>query len=96
MFLRGLTVAGPGAYELGIVHEVVDDPFARALEMAAELGSLWAEGLAFAKRLTRAALDLPLAEGLAEERRSFGAVMRTASAREGLRAGRGPGRIQKL
>jgi enoyl-CoA hydratase len=78
------------------VHEVVDDPFARALEMAAELGSRGAEGLAFAKRLTRAALDLPLAEGLAEERRSFGAVIRTASAREGLRAGRQPVEIQKL
>lgn len=96
MILRGLTVTGPGAYELGIVHEVVDDPFARALELAAELGSRGAEGLAFAKRLTRAALDLPLAEGLAEERRSFGAVMRTASAREGLRAGRQPAEIQKL
>ena len=96
MILRGLTVTGPGAYELSIVHEVVDDPFARALELAAELGSRGAEGLAFAKRLTRAALDLPLAEGLAEERRSFGAVMRTASAREGLRAGRQPAEIQKL
>jgi len=96
MILRGLTVTGPGAYELSIVHEVVDDPFARALELAAELGSRGAEGLAFAKRLTRAALDLPLAEGLAEERRSFGAVMRTASAREGLRAGRQPTEIQKL
>jgi len=96
MILRGLTVTGPGAYELGIVHEVVDDPFARALELAAELASRGAEGLAFAKRLTRAALDLPLAEGLAEERRSFGAVMRTASAREGLRAGRQPAEIQKL
>ncbi len=50
MILRGLTVTGPGAYELGIVHEVVDDPFARALELAAELASRGAEGLAFAKR----------------------------------------------
>ena len=96
MILRGLTVTGPDACELGIVHEVVDDPFARALEIAAELGSRGSEGLAFAKRLTRVALDLPLAEGLAEERRSFGAVMRKASAREGLRAGRQPVEIRKL
>jgi enoyl-CoA hydratase/carnithine racemase len=96
MILRGLTVTGPDACELGMVHEVADDPFARALEIAAELGSRGAEGLAFAKRLTRAALDLPLAEGLGEERRSFGAVMRTASAREGLRAGRQPAEIQKF
>ena len=64
MILRGLTVTGPGAYELGIVHEVVDDPIARALELATELASRGAEGLALAKRLTRAALDLPLGGGL--------------------------------
>ena len=95
MILRGLTVDGPGAGELGIVHEVVADPLTRALEIAAELAGRGAEGLAFAKRLTRAALDRPLAEGLADERASFLAVMRTASAREGLRAGRQPAEIQK-
>jgi enoyl-CoA hydratase len=94
MILRGLTVGGPAAGDLGLVHEVVDDPLARALEIAAELATRGAEGLAYAKRLTRAALDRPLAEGLADERQSFGAVMRTASAREGLRAGRPPAQIQ--
>lgn len=96
MILRGLTVTGPRALEMGIVHEAVDDPLSRALELGAELSSRGAEGLAFAKRLTRAALDRPLADGLTDERRSFGAVMRTASAREGLRAGRTPVEIQKL
>ena len=96
MILRGLTVTGPRALEMGIVHEAVDDPLSRALEIGAELSSRGAEGLAFAKRLTRAALDRPLADGLTDERRSFGAVMRTASAREGLRAGRTPVEIQKL
>ena len=95
MILRGLTVDGPGAGELGIVHEVVADPLARALEIAAELTTRGAEGLAFAKRLTRAALDRPLAEGLADERASFLAVMRTASAREALHAARAPVEIQK-
>ncbi|MBR0695614.1 enoyl-CoA hydratase/isomerase family protein [Bradyrhizobium lablabi] len=96
IILRGLTVTGPRAHEIGIVHEVVPDPLARALEIGAELSSRGAEGLAFAKRLTRAALDRPLAEGLADERKSFAAVMRTASAREGLQAGRPPAEIQKL
>ena len=96
MILRGLTVTGPRAHEIGIVHEVVADPLARALEIGAELSSRGAEGLASAKRLTRAALDRPLAEGLADERKSFAAVMRTASARDGLRAGRQPAEIQKL
>jgi enoyl-CoA hydratase/carnithine racemase len=96
MILRGLTVTGPRAHEIGIVHEVVADPLVRALEIGAELASRGAEGLALAKRLTRAALDRPLADGLADERKSFGAVMRTASAREGLRAARPPAEIQKL
>jgi enoyl-CoA hydratase len=96
MILRGLAVAAPRAYEMGIVHEIVVDPLARALEIGAELSKRGAEGLAFAKRLTRTALDRPLADGLADERKSFGAVMRTASAREGLRAGRAPAEIQKL
>jgi enoyl-CoA hydratase len=95
MILRGLTVDGVGAHEMGIVHEVVADPLARALEIAAELATRGAEGLAFAKRLTRAALDRPLAEGLADERQSFLAVMRTPSAREALRASQAPVEIQQ-
>ena len=96
MILRGLTVTGSRAHEMGIVHEVVADPLARALEIGAELSSRGAEGLAFAKRLTRTALDRPLTDGLADERKSFGAVMRTASARERLRAARPPVEIQKV
>jgi len=95
MILRGIVVDGPRAFELGMVHEIADDPLARALEIAAEFEGRGAEGVAFAKRLTRAALDRPLSEGLADERASFGAVMRTASAREGLRAARPPARIEE-
>jgi enoyl-CoA hydratase/carnithine racemase len=95
IILRGLTVDGPTAHQVGMVHEVADDPLARALEIAAEFEGRGAEGVAYAKRLTRAALDRPLAEGLADERRSFVEVMRTASAREALRAARAPVEIQK-
>jgi enoyl-CoA hydratase/carnithine racemase len=94
--LRGLTVTGQRAYDMGLVHEAVADPLARALEIGIELSGRGAEGLAHAKRLTRAALDRPLFDGLIDERKSFAAVMRTASAREGLRAGREPVEIQKL
>ncbi len=96
MILRGLTVNGARAGELGLVHETAADPLARALQIAAEFASRPAEGIAYAKRLTRAALDRPLAEGLADERRSFLEVMRTASAREALRAARTPAEIQSL
>jgi enoyl-CoA hydratase/carnithine racemase len=95
IILRGLTFDGPRAVEIGLGHELADDPLARALEIAEEFATRGAEGVAYAKRLTRAALDRPLAEGLADERRSFVEVMRTASARQALRAAGAPVEIQK-
>ena len=93
--LRGRTVTGAQAGEMGLVHEVAPDPLARALEIAAEFATRGADGLAHAKRLTRAALDRPLAEGLADERRSFLEVLKTPSAQQALRDAARPGaRIQ--
>jgi enoyl-CoA hydratase/carnithine racemase len=92
--LMGKVVAANEALELGLVHELAVDPLARALELAADFAGRGADGLAYAKRLTRAALDRPLTEGLADERSSFGAVMRTESARAGLAAARPPAQIQ--
>ncbi len=86
--LRGTVVPAAEAHELGLVHELADDPLARALALAAEFESRPPEGIAYAKRLTRAALDRSLAEGLADERRSFGEVLRTEGARQALRAAR--------
>lgn len=96
IILRGLTFDGATAHEIGMVHELAADPLARALEIAAEWEGRGADGIAHAKRLTRAALDRPIWEGLADERRSFSEVMRTPSAREGLRRGRPPASIQSL
>jgi enoyl-CoA hydratase len=96
IILRGLTFDADEALRIGLVHEVSADPLARALEIAAAWDGRGAEGIAEAKRLTRAALDRPLVEGLADERRSFAAVMRTASARAGLRSGQAPATIQTL
>jgi enoyl-CoA hydratase/carnithine racemase len=96
IILRGLTFGADEALRIGAIHEIDAHPVDRALQMAAEWDQRGAEGIAFAKRLTRAALDRPIAEGLADERRSFAAVMRTASAREGLRSARPPASIQEL
>jgi enoyl-CoA hydratase/carnithine racemase len=96
IILRGLTFTGAEAHAIGMVHELADDPLARALEIAAEWETRGAEGIAYAKRLTRAALDRPIAEGLADERRSFLEVMATASAREGLSQGARPAEIQRV
>jgi enoyl-CoA hydratase len=94
--LRGLTFTGAEAHAIGLVHELAADPLARALEMAREWEGRGAEGIAAAKRLTRAALDRPLSEGLSEERRAFLEVMRTDSARAALEAARRPVEIQKV
>ncbi len=96
IILRGLTFGGEAAHAIGLVHELAADPLARALEIAAEWETRGADGIAYAKRLTRAALDRPIWEGLADERASFGAVMRMASARAGLRQARPPSEIQKI
>jgi enoyl-CoA hydratase/carnithine racemase len=92
--LMGKVVAADEALALGLVHELAVDPLARALDLAEVFAGRGADGLAYAKRLTRAALDRPLTEGLADERSSFGAVMRTESARAGLAAARPPAQIQ--
>jgi len=96
IILRGLTFEADEALRIGLVHEIAQNPVTRALQMAAEWDARGAEGIAYAKRLTRAALDRPVDVGLADERASFLAVMQTASAREALRAGRQPARIQEI
>ena len=96
IILRGLTFEADEALRIGLVHEIAENPLTRALNIAAEWESRGAEGIAYAKRLTRAALDRPLDAGLADERASFLAVMQTASARQGLSAGRQPARIQEI
>jgi enoyl-CoA hydratase len=95
IILRGLTFEADEALRIGLVHEIAQDPVHRALQMAAEWDARGAEGIAYAKRLTRAALDRPVDAGLADERASFLAVMQTASAREALKASRQPAEIQK-
>ena len=39
MILRGRVVTGPAAHQIGLVHEVADDPLARALEIAEEFAA---------------------------------------------------------
>ncbi|MGH6987582.1 MAG: enoyl-CoA hydratase/isomerase family protein [Caulobacteraceae bacterium] len=95
MILLGRVVAAPDALSIGLVHEVAPNALTRALEIAADFEPRGAEGLAHAKRLVRAALDVPISEGLAAERASFVEVMRTPSARAGLAAARPPARIEE-
>lgn len=86
MILRGLVVTGPQAAVQGLVHEVVDDPLARALDIAAEFASRPADGIAEAKRLTRSALTRPFAEGTIDERRSFMELLKVPSSGASMKA----------
>jgi len=86
MILRGRVVGAADALTIGLVHETADDCVARALEIAAEFEARPPEGLAYAKRLTRSALDRPLSEGLSDERRSFVEVVRLPSAVSAMKA----------
>jgi enoyl-CoA hydratase/carnithine racemase len=85
--LRGQTVDGATAASMGLVHEAVDDALSRSIEIANDLCARGFEGIAAAKRLIRVALDRPLAEGLADERRTFLEVLKSPSAQHALRAG---------
>ncbi len=69
--LTGLPVDPDEARRIGLVHRVVPDALAAALETAAHLAKLPAAALAHVKRLVREARSLPLDAGLRLERALF-------------------------
>ncbi len=83
--LRGTVVDAEDAWALGLVHEFGSDALADALEIAGELASRGADGLAAAKRLVRSAADTSLADGLAAERAGFAEVLTSDSAMGAMR-----------
>ncbi len=84
--LRGRVVTAAEAADDHLVHEAVLNPLGRALEIAEEIASRGAEGVAAAKRLIRSAADKPLADGLQAERYAFQNVLRTDTAMSAMRA----------
>ena len=62
--LRGRIVAPATALELGLIHEVVPDARARAIELADELALMPAVSMAMVKRAVYGGVDLPLPYGL--------------------------------
>lgn len=66
----GTNLTAAEALDRGLVTEVVDDVEAAAREAAEQLASLDATLLRAARRLLRAAGDLPLPAGLAQEKRT--------------------------
>lgn len=76
LILRGRTVGPEEAARLGLVHECVQGPsIERAHELARELAAKSPRGLADAKAQVKSAACLPLADGLANGRGRFAALV---------------------
>jgi len=71
LIMLGRALPPREALAAGLVHEVVPDARARALELAAAVAARPAHSIAAVKRLVRNATARPLIEGLREERTLF-------------------------
>jgi len=78
--LRGQVADAEGALALGLVTEIAEDALERALQIGDELTGRSAACLRAAKQLVRGAVERPLSDGLAEEKRQFLSVIRDKSA----------------
>jgi enoyl-CoA hydratase len=77
MTLRGLIVTPEEALQRGLVHEVVPDAKARAIELARDLASLPPASVAGIKRAIYRGHDMPLAQGLLLESESSLAALQS-------------------
>jgi enoyl-CoA hydratase len=86
--LGGAPITAQRAYQLGLVNKVV--PAEVTVEVAREMAARLAEKAPVAVRLAKEsinqALELPLAEGLAVERKNFYFLFATEDQKEGMRA----------
>jgi enoyl-CoA hydratase len=86
--LTGVPVSAQRAYQLGIVNKVV--PAELTIEVARRMGRRIAEKAPLAARLVKEsvnqALETPLQQGLAVERRNFYFLFATEDQKEGMRA----------
>ena len=88
MVMTGLRITGEQAFSWGIVSRLAEDGEAesQALEIGRKLADGPAEAIQASKRLTVAASQLELSDGLARERVEWESVRRSASTQEGLTA----------
>jgi enoyl-CoA hydratase len=88
LILTGELIGAEEALRLRLVEEVVapDEVMERALAVAETIASRSPVAVAAAKEATRAALDLPLAEGIALETALFQVCFASADKTEGVRA----------
>src|ERR1700724_4394505 len=84
--LRGRIVRPEIAFELGLVHELVDDAPSRALELAEELASLPPMSVANAKRALYLGADANLRAAFEIENMAWTEVMQSDDAQVALKA----------
>lgn len=86
--LTGRRIPAPEAERLGLVTRVVPpaETLAASLDLAAAVAAGPPEAVRAAVAAVRAAFEQPLADGLATERRLFGALFGTPDQEEGMRA----------
>jgi enoyl-CoA hydratase/carnithine racemase len=95
LIMLGRALPPHEALAAGLVHEVVPDARARALELATAVAARPAHSIAAVKRLVRNATARPLAEGLREERTLFAdALSRPETLRHMREAVHGTRRIE--
>lgn len=86
MVLLGRELEGAAAFEAGLVHELADDPSARARAVAAELSERGPLALEYAKEAVRRGAELPLVDALRLEA-DFNHLLQASQDRaEGLQA----------
>lgn len=88
MVLTGMMVGAELAERKGMISETVepDALIPRAVEIASEIARMSMAVTAYAKRAVNAAFELPLAQGIEEERRLTVEAFATEDRVEGLRA----------
>jgi enoyl-CoA hydratase len=86
--LGGAPITAQRAYQLGLVNKVVpaEVTVEVAMELAARLAQQPPVAVRLAKESINQALELPLAEGLAVERKNFYFLFATEDQKEGMRA----------
>ncbi|WP_223479730.1 enoyl-CoA hydratase-related protein [Oricola indica] len=88
MVLTGMMVSAELAERKGLISEAVepDELLPRALEIASEIARMSSAITPYAKRAVNAAFELPLGQGIEEERRLTVEAFATEDRVEGLRA----------
>jgi enoyl-CoA hydratase len=86
--LGGAPITAQRAYQLGLVNRLVpaEVTVEVAVDLAERLGEKAPVALRLAKESVNQALELPLAEGLAAERKNFYFLFATEDQKEGMRA----------